>query len=576
MKKKVLSVKNLLKAAWIIYALFSIAIWLPSVDDMLTMDYATITNDYVSLDDSWDIVINNSTFHGVSLETFRFPAVRKGDRIIMERVLPKDWEIVEGVLRLSIIHSAVTVSIDEEVIYEYGHDRIANHKTVGSGFQFINFPEEYQGKTLRICLDVSEDKIFTKLDPIRIYPWKNAYRVLMTENRFPLFLGSFLTIFGLTVCIMTIFAVVFSRKYIRLLCVSVFSLCMGLWTLCYYRVISIYAIPIYYISLIEYITFYLAPLPLIIYMHEDVRKLKQKALRILYWVLLGYHIASLIVMLILHAFDIVHLVAMMSYIIGVIVSCLIYFLVVIVLNFRISRTNDRLYLAGMLIIICCTAYDLIGYGSDRYYGNSTFMNIKGMSSIGVLALIFILFLSFYFNITQKMMMEAERNSLIKSAYTDELTKLHNRRYCMEYMDKIREEKNLDYTVICFDLNNLKTVNDTYGHAKGDILIKSASEVLAESFAKHGIVARMGGDEFIAILDTAEEQKTAALMEKFQRNTDRKNQQIKDLGLSIACGCASGREINADIEKVYQMADDRMYEHKKQMKKEKAPKEKPAI
>ena len=230
----------------------------------------------------------------------------------------------------------------------------------------------------------------------------------------------------------------------------------------------------------------------------------------------------------------------------------------------------------MLIIICCTAYDLIGYGSDRYYGNSTFMNIKGMSSIGVLALIFILFLSFYFNITQKMMMEAERNSLIKSAYTDELTQLHNRRYCMEYMDKIREEKNLDYTVICFDLNNLKTVNDTYGHAKGDILIKSASEVLAESFAEHGIVARMGGDEFIAILDTAEEQKTADLMEKFQRNTDRKNQQMKDLGLSIACGYASGRESNADIEKVYQMADDRMYEHKKQMKKEKASKEKPAI
>lgn len=576
MKKKMRSVKNLLKAAWIIYALFSIAIWLPGVDDMLTMDYATITDDYVSLDDSWDIIINNSTFHEVSLDTFRFPAVGKGDQIIMERVLPEDWEIVEGALRLSIIHSAVTVSVDGEVIYEYGHDRIANHKTVGSGFQFINFPEEYQGRTLRICLDVSEDRIFTKLDPIRIYPWENAYRVLMTENRLPLFLGSFLTIFGLTVCIMTIFAVVFSRKYIRLLCVSVFSLCMGLWTLCYYRVISVYAIPIYYISLIEYITFYLAPLPLIIYMHEDVKKLKQKALRILYWVLLGYHIASLMVMLILHAFDIVHLAAMMPYIIGVIVSCLIYFLIVIVLNFRISRTNDRLYLAGMLIIICCTAYDLIGYGSDRYYGNSTFMNIKGMSSIGVLALIFILFLSFYFNITQKMMMEAERNSLIKSAYTDELTQLHNRRYCMEYMDKIREEKNLDYTVICFDLNNLKTVNDTYGHAKGDILIKSASEVLAESFAEHGIVARMGGDEFIAILDTAEEQKTADLMEKFQRNTDRKNQQMKDLGLSIACGYASGRESNADIEKVYQMADDRMYEHKKQMKKEKASKEKPAI
>jgi len=576
MKKKMFSVKNLLKVVWVLYALLSIFVWLPNIDHMLTEDYTAIEKNYVSLDDSWDITINNSTFHDVSLDTFHFPAVRKGDRITMERVLPEDWEIMEGALRLSIRHSAVTMSIDGEVIFEYGHDRIADNKTVGSGFQFINFPEEYQGKTLSIQLDVSEDKMFTKLDSIRIYPWENAYRVIMTENRLPLFFGSFLVIFGLSVCIMTIFAVVFSRKYIRLLCVSIFSFCMGLWTLCYYRVISIYAIPIYSVSLIEYIAFYLAPLPLIVYMYEDVKKLKQKALKVLYWVLLGYDIVSLVVMMTLHTLDIVHLATMMPYMIGIIVSYLIYFLIVIAINFKISRTNDRLYLAGMLIIICCTAYDLIGYGSDRYYGSSAFMNIKGMSSIGVMVLIFILFLSFYFNVTQKMMMETERNLLIKSAYTDELTQLHNRRYCMEYMDKIRKEENFDYTVLCFDLNNLKTVNDTYGHAKGDILIKSAAEVLAETFAEHGIVARMGGDEFIAILDTAEEKKTAAFMEQFRQNVNRKNQQIKNLNLSIACGSASGRESNADIEKVYQTADDRMYEHKKQMKKEKAQKGKPAI
>jgi len=569
MKKKVLSGKNLLKAGWILYALLSIAIWLPMVDRILTKNYTAIANEYVLLDDSWDITINDNTFYGVSLEEFQFPAISKGDRIVMERMLPEDWEIIEGALRLSIRQSAVTVSVDGKAVFEYGHDRIADNKTVGSGFQFINFPKEYQGKKLSICLDVAEDKIFTKLDPIRIYPWENVYRVIITENRLPLFFGSFLVIFGLSVCIMTIFAVVFSRKYIRLLCISLFSLCMGLWTLCYYRVISIYAIPVYAVSLIEHITFYLAPLPLIVYMYDDVRKLKQKVLKILYFVLLGYYVVSLTVMLLLHTFDIVHLAAMLPYIIGSIVVCLIYFLIVIGINFRIGRTVDRLYMAGMLTIICCTVYDLIGYGNARYYGNSAMMNIKGVSSIGVMVFIFILFLSFYFDVTQKMMMETERNSLIKSAYTDELTRLYNRRYCMEYMNKIRKEKNSDYTVFCFDLNNLKTVNDTYGHAKGDILIKSAAKVLSETFGEYGVVARMGGDEFIAITDTADADKIAAFMQQFQLNIDRKNQQTKDLNLSIACGFASGRETNADIEKIYQTADDRMYEHKKQMKKSSA-------
>lgn len=228
MKKEVLSVKNILKAAWVLWSLLSTAFWLPKVDQLLTKDYDTIKNEYVALDDFWNITIDGESFYDVDLREFRFPAVNKGSRIVMERALPEDWEVVEGALRLYIRQAAVTVSIDGETIYEYGHDRIAAKKTVGSGIQFINFPGVYQGKQLMICLDVAEDQAFTKLDTVRVYPWESAYRVLMTENRLPLFFGSFLVIFGLAGCIMTTFAVVFSKKYIRLLCISVFSLCMGL------------------------------------------------------------------------------------------------------------------------------------------------------------------------------------------------------------------------------------------------------------------------------------------------------------------------------------------------------------
>lgn len=163
------------------------------------------------------------------------------------------------------------------------------------------------------------------------------------------------------------------------------------------------------------------------------------------------------------------------------------------------------------------------------------------------------------------MQETERNSLIKSAYTDELTQLHNRRYCMEYMNKIKEEQNDSFTVICFDLNNLKKMNDTYGHAKGDILIKSAAEVIAESFEKEGIVARMGGDEFIAVLNFAEDGKIVLLIEAFRNNIVKKNKKIEGLNMSIALGYACSSSQEHDIDKIFQIADDRMYENKKQMK-----------
>lgn len=129
-------------------------------------------------------------------------------------------------------------------------------------------------------------------------------------------------------------------------------------------------------------------------MYDDVMKLKQRILRNLYWAFLGYNVASLVVMLTLHSMDIVHLAAMLPYMVGNIVCCLFYFSVVIFINFKFSRATDRLYMIGMLTIIFCTVYDLIGYGGDRYYGYSILTRVKGVSSIGVMVLI--LFCSFLF------------------------------------------------------------------------------------------------------------------------------------------------------------------------------------
>ncbi|MCM1256985.1 MAG: diguanylate cyclase [Roseburia sp.] len=573
MSKKALTKKNLLRTAWIIYALASILVWVPQIDHLLTKDYEEISN-YLSLDDDWEVRINGDDFPGVSLDSFHFPAVSTGDEVIMERTLPDDWDLEQMSLRIYIRHSAVNVYINDALIYEYGHDRMEQHKTVGSGFQFVNFPSEYKGQRIKIEFYVSEDKIFSKLDSVRLYPWKNAYRVIMTENRLPLFFGDFLFIFGLVVCIMTIFAIVFSKKYIRLLCISAFSLCMGLWTVCYYRVLLVYAIPLYAISLMEYVAFYIAPIPLLLYLREDVINLGSKIFRMIYRVLLLAYLAAFGTAMALHSTDKVHLVTVLPYMVAFLVLCLGFSFLVVVLNFKGSKIQNRLYQVGMLIVVVCIGYDLVGYGSDRYFGNSSFLAVKGVSSIGVMMFIIILFASFYIEMTQKMILETERNSLIKSAYTDELTQLHNRRYCMEYMHEIEEEKNSDYTVICFDLNNLKIVNDTYGHGKGDILIKSSADVLRETFEDYGVVARMGGDEFISVIRTADRGKIDRLMERFGVNIQKKNRQAGDLNLSIAWGAATGKESEKGIEKVYQLADNRMYEHKKKMKKEALDKQQP--
>ncbi|MBD5489550.1 MAG: GGDEF domain-containing protein [Lachnospiraceae bacterium] len=559
------SSKTFLKVFWGIYAFLSICVTLFLVDRLFSKDYSTISQ-HILLNDSWDVTINDISYHDISLDSFKFEIVNKGDTLTMQRILPAHLDFAEGALRLHINQAAVSMYIDDEMIYEYGHDRIAKNKTVGSGPLFINFPGEYEGKTLKIMLDVSENKAFTQLNTIRIYDWSNVYRVLLTENRLPLFLGCFLTIFGTVTCCITVYALIFSRKFLRILCVSVFSICMGLWTLCYYNVIMIFSIPMYSVCLLEYITLYLAPIPLMIYMGEDVNTLNNKSVKMLYRILLTIQIAATTCTIVLHSLDILHFAATLKYMQTLIVCNLIYFIIIEILNLKASRQFvHRLFLIGMLILSGCIAYDLISYYTSRHQGE-TVATLKGVSSLGMVIFIFILFVSFYINLTRKMMQETERNFLIKSAYTDELTQIHNRRYCMEYMNKIKADEELNYTVFCFDLNNLKFVNDTYGHAKGDILIRSAAEVIADSFESHGIVARMGGDEFIAIAETTDTAKIASLMEHFREDIHKKNVEIPDLNMSIACGYASCSAMDSNIEKAFHLADNRMYENKKQMKK----------
>lgn len=556
--------KAVLKTIWIVFVLISMLVWIPQIDKLITKDYAVIS-ECVLLDDAWDIAINEDSFQNVLLTDFHFPAVGKGDTITMQRTLPSDWGLVEGVLRFYVRHDAVRMYVDEELIYEYGYDRLDKNQTLGSGYQFIKFPNEYQGKQLRIQLVMAEDDVFTKFDSVRLYEWENAYRVLITENRLPLFCGSFLILFGLIVSVITIVALFFSTKYIRLFCISLFAICMGLWSLSYYNVMLIFAIPLYSISLINYLVLYLAPIPLIIYIYEEVKNLKYKSLKVFYWIYFATELLAVFVAITLHTFNLVHLAGMFKYMQIIMLVGLLFFLLVLIMNLNNSRYEGKLSVVGLLIVIACVAYDMLGYNAGRYFGKDYF-NLRGVTSSGIMMFICILFVSFYIEMTQKMMEQKERDFLIKSAYTDELTRLHNRRYCMEYMNKLREERNFKYTVICFDLNNLKTVNDTYGHAKGDVLIRSAAEVIAETFESYGVVARMGGDEFVAVIGTADEEKLAFLMKEFVQNIDRKNRVIKDLNMSIAYGYASGSQSDSDIEKVYQTADDRMYEKKKQMKK----------
>lgn len=120
----------------------------------------------------------------------------------------------------------------------------------------------------------------------------------------------------------------------------------------------------------------------------------------------------------------------------------------------------------------------------------------------------------------------------------------------------------DLAIVVCDLNKLKQINDTLGHAEGDKYIKESVRFLSETF-RNSNVYRIGGDEFAVILDGADFYKRDYLMDKIFK-TNVKN--LNGNGVVMAVGMASF-DIEKDrlVQDVFKRADEQMYENKKYLK-----------
>lgn len=159
----------------------------------------------------------------------------------------------------------------------------------------------------------------------------------------------------------------------------------------------------------------------------------------------------------------------------------------------------------------------------------------------------------------------------KMAYQDGLTGVKNKAYYLDFVEELsmgKKEADFEYAVVVFDVNGLKWVNDTYGHEAGDRLIIAASQKICNVYL-HSPVFRLGGDEFAAILSDRDYSARETLLQQFQDSMETFIlDDEKEIALSIASGMAVYPDDGEDYENVFQCADERMYQKKKQMKQEK--------
>ena len=160
---------------------------------------------------------------------------------------------------------------------------------------------------------------------------------------------------------------------------------------------------------------------------------------------------------------------------------------------------------------------------------------------------------------------AEHSSLKQMAYTDALTGIPNRNKCQKRFEEINNMEVGTFGVILFDINGLKHVNDTFGHTSGDELICTFANVLKLIFEEDGMFfGRMGGDEFIVIVDEDNIDNIENLMESMQNYTEHINStDVYKFSIKYSYGISlCDRTRNNDIWKKIAQADTNMYVMKK--------------
>lgn len=147
---------------------------------------------------------------------------------------------------------------------------------------------------------------------------------------------------------------------------------------------------------------------------------------------------------------------------------------------------------------------------------------------------------------------------------DSLTGFYNRRFIDQVIPSLlaqMDRKNGRLSIAILDCDNFKSINDKYGHKKGDLVLQEFSTLLSRSVRTSDIVARWGGDEFLIITPYAAEEDIKVIFNRFNSKLQELSKRLQ-MPISVSSGYAIYPNDAATIDNLINIADGKMYGEKK--------------
>lgn len=508
--------------------------------------------------DGWQQVMSDGSVQEVTL-----PGKLSYDsnhKIVLQHMLPE--HIKSG---LSICMWAQEQSIQAKVsgegsaFYQYGEkDPMIFGKNSGKYWNVIRLSESYAGKDLTITLSSPYQAKDAYMDNIYIGEQSSLLFALLSINGVGLALALLMLLAGVVIAV--VYAIfrknMESENFTQTLYLSMFTVMLGVFLFAHSRAAQFFVGNQFAVLLMYYMGVMLLPVPMLFYLSQIESNRMRKSLMLMgYACILNFMVATVLQFANILDFSQTAIATRVVLVVAVVLA----FVNAYVERFIYKNGAFKYTFVGMSLMAFFTVTEII---FDVWVKGST---IGNFARLGAVALVVALILEAVNNVVKTV--EASRSAAYyeRLATVDLMANCYSRTAFNRDIEELGKGSLKDLGIVYFDLNFLKKINDTYGHAKGDQAIKTCSLCIRRVFDRVGKVYRLGGDEFATIIPNCDEYKLLQRLAVFQRLYNSQNNRL-DFEFRIASGYAIyDPKKDRNIDALVQRADAAMYHKKMTMK-----------
>lgn len=521
--------------------------------------------------DGWTVDYCGRHYENISKSDNNLGRIRtkKNDVLVMTRRIDAtgaDRLTVRVYSRLSSLRVSIIdrVGNEKEVyFYGYGADGIRNGDFLGSGYHFVELPQESYGKTLKIMEMGSQDGALQGIPDVVVTSFDDAMPAFIQTRAFSFFVTVFMFLIGCVIILFSLFIAVFDRDFFTLTFLGLFSVSSGLWCMCSSKTIEIFSRNIRLDGFIEYMSLYIFIIPLLIlalYSFKNIPVWQKAMMFASICAAIGLDLAAVV----LQRRGLANIDFVLPLFHMLLAIDAVFLIVVSAMHWRQSGTAEKFFESGIFAAaIAGILYILIYYVSTKSHLDSGILDLVLVPAAFFLMTLLIL-IGYIAGMFERRGEAVQKERLHATSGNDDLTGLRDNIIGESVLRRLSLDDR-DYLIINFDLNRIGQVNITHGNLTGDMFIRSFSSILKGIFSDADLLCRMGGDEFFVVY----EKKILSVQElddRFERLEAEERDITSEIGTDIPLQASYGYAFSTEVKEkdtrlAYQLANQRMYRMK---------------